>query len=96
MENYEYIGYLGSFFVTIILIPQIYHIYIIKDASSISTVSFILNIIASLLMLIYGYLIKKPPIILSNLMILIFSIIMILLKKYYSNNKNEENKILPN
>jgi uncharacterized protein with PQ loop repeat len=86
MENYDYIGYAGSFFVSINLIPQIYHIYIIKDASSISIVSYVLNIIASILLVAYGYLINKIPVIISNGMVFLFSIIMLLLKYIYKNN----------
>jgi uncharacterized protein with PQ loop repeat len=86
MENYDYIGYVGSFFVSINLIPQIYHIYIIKDATSISIISYILNINASILLVIYGYLIKKNPVMISNGMVLIFSIIMLVLKYIYKKN----------
>jgi uncharacterized protein with PQ loop repeat len=86
MENYDYIGYVGSFFVSINLIPQIYHIYIIKEATSISIISYILNINASILLVIYGYLIKKNPVMISNGMVLIFSIMMLVLKYIYKKN----------
>lgn len=86
MSNYDYIGYAGSFFVSINLIPQIYHIYIIKDSSSISIISYLLNISASTLLLTYGSLINKTPVIISNGMVFIFSIIMLILKYVYTNN----------
>ena len=66
MNNYyEYIGYVGAFFISINLIPQIVHIYIIKNADSISVTSIILGIISSVLMLTYGLFIYKIPIIIS-------------------------------
>ena len=85
MENYDYVGYAGSFFVSINLVPQIYHIYIVKDATSISVISYILNIIASILLIIYGCLINKIPVIISNGMVFIFCIIMLSLKCIYKN-----------
>ena len=42
-NNYDYIGYFCSFFISINLIPQIYHIYKIKNVKSISIISYILN-----------------------------------------------------
>jgi len=81
--DYDYIGYTGSLLISINLIPQIYHIYRIKNAKSISIISFIINVISSILMIIYGLLIQKIPIIISNSMVLIFSIIMLFLKYLY-------------
>lgn len=88
--NYDYIGYTGSLLISINLIPQLYHIYRIKNAQSISTISFILNIIASILMIIYGFLINKMPILISNGMVLIFSIIMLFLKYLYKDGEKEK------
>lgn len=90
--DYDYVGYIGSLLISINLIPQIYHIYKIKNAKSISVVSFILNIISSILMIIYGLLINKIPIIISNSMVFIFSIIMLFLKHLYK----EENENIYN
>jgi uncharacterized protein with PQ loop repeat len=72
----DYVGYLGSFFISINLIPQIYHIYKIKNVKSISIISYFLNIFSAILMIAYGILINKFPIIISNSMILIFSVII--------------------
>ena len=81
--NYDYIGYIGTFFISINLIPQIYHIYKIKDVKSISIISYIFNLISSVFMISYGYLIDKTPIIISNGMIFICSVIMLFLKYTY-------------
>ena len=85
MNNYyEYIGYVGAFFISINLIPQIVHIYKIKNADSISVTSIILGIISSVLMLTYGLFIYKIPIIISNSTIFIFYCIILFFKYLYS------------
>ena len=90
--NNDYVGYLGSFFISINLIPQIYHIYKIKNVISISIISYVLNAISSVLMLTYGLLINKIPIIISNTMVFIFSIVMLFLKYLYRvKNENDIN-----
>jgi MtN3 and saliva related transmembrane protein len=84
--NYEYIGYAGAFFISVNLIPQIFHIYKNKNADSISVTSIILGIISSILMLIYGFFIFKIPIIISNGAIILFYCIILFLKYLYSDN----------
>jgi len=84
--NYEYIGYCGAFFISIFLIPQIYHIYTIKNAETFSIYSIILNVIASFFMISYGICIEKYPIIITNGMVCIFYIIICYLKYIYKNN----------
>lgn len=76
MSNYEYIGYIGTFLISINLIPQIYHIYKIKNAESISMLSVILSILSACVMLIYGIFISQPPIVISNGMIFVFYFII--------------------
>ena len=82
--NYEYIGYVGAFFISINLIPQIVHIYKIKNADSISYTSIILGIIASIIMSIYGICILKIPIIISNSIIFLFYSVILIIKYLYS------------
>ena len=82
--NYEYIGYVGAFFISINLIPQIVHIYKIKNADSISYISIILGIIASIIMAIYGICILKIPIIISNSIIFLFYSVILIIKYLYS------------
>jgi len=85
-NEYEYIGYAGAFFISINLVPQIFHIYKNKNADSISVTSIILGIISSILMLIYGFFIFKIPIIISNGAIFLFYCIILFLKYLYSYN----------
>ena len=90
--NNDYVGYCGSFLISINLIPQIYHIYKIKNVKSISIISYFLNIFSAIFMIAYGVLINKFPIIISNSMILIFSVIMLFLKYLYKEeHENNEN-----
>ena len=86
--NNDYVGYCGSFLISINLIPQIYHIYKIKNVKSIS------NIFSAILMIAYGVLINKFPIIISNSMILIFSVIMLFLKYLYTEENENDNNIV--
>lgn len=69
---YDYIGYTGSFLISINLIPQVYHIYKIKNADSISTLSILLSLLSAIVMIIYGVCIYKIPIIISNSAIFLF------------------------
>jgi uncharacterized protein with PQ loop repeat len=91
-NNYEYIGYAGSFFISINLIPQIYHIQKIKSAEQISNLSIILGIIACVFMIAYGIFIQKIPIIISNSMILLFYSVIIYFKILF-NKINEQKEI---
>jgi uncharacterized protein with PQ loop repeat len=82
-NEYEYIGYIGAFFISINLIPQIFHIYKNKNAESISVISIALGLISSIIMFTYGVLINKIPIIISNGMIFLFYFIILFLKYLY-------------
>ena len=82
-NEYEYIGYIGAFFISINLIPQIFHIYKNKNAESISVISIALGLISSVIMFTYGILINKIPIIISNGMIFLFYFIILFLKYLY-------------
>jgi len=87
MYYYDIMGYMGSFFISTNLIPQIYHIYKIKNADSISTYSIFLGILAGSLMGTYGILINKLPVVISNVSVCIFYSIIIVMKYMYSNRK---------
>jgi uncharacterized protein with PQ loop repeat len=89
--NNEIIGYIGVFFISINLVPQLYYIYQKKDASSISSVSVMLGILSGIIMTIYGCLIHKIPIIISNCIIIFFYTCILILKKIYELNNNCNN-----
>lgn len=79
----DVVGYIGTFFISVNLAPQIYHIIQIKNAESISTVSVILGILSGVFMGTYGYLIDKTPIIISNIIVSSFYIVILALKTTY-------------
>jgi len=85
---YEYIGYTGSFLISINLIPQVYHIYKTKNADSISTVSILLSILSAIIMIVYGICIYKIPIIISNSAIFLFFCIIGYFKYTFSLQEN--------
>jgi uncharacterized protein with PQ loop repeat len=93
-NNYEYIGYTGSFLISINLIPQIYHIQKIKSAEQISNLSIFLSIIACVFMITYGVFIKKIPIIISNSMIFLFYSIILYFKIWFNKMKIPQEQIL--
>jgi uncharacterized protein with PQ loop repeat len=93
------IGLIGSFLIGINLIPQIIIIIKKKSGKNISYLTLYTNIIACILMLIYGYYKKIIPVLISNALILISLMFIIILKKYYGllnkkkNSTNIETKI---
>lgn len=78
------IGYVASVLITINLLPQILDVYKTKNAKAISLTTLLVNILASLLMTIYGLLIHRIPIVISNLAILIFCLILSYFKILYT------------
>ena len=81
--QYDIIGYIGVFFISTNLLPQIYHVYTIQNADSISNLSIVLGILSGMVMSTYGFLIEKTPIIISNLCILVFYTVLFSMKQYY-------------
>ena len=89
MENNDIVGYVGVFLISTNLLPQIYYIYTLKEANSISTVSIIQGFVSGCIMGTYGYLINKIPVIISNCCVSCFYFIILLLKYYYIYNPVE-------
>lgn len=76
-------GYIGSFLISINLIPQIIRTIQKKSSKNMSYITLVINLLACFLMLVYGYEKNLYPIIISNIIIGICSITLICLKKYY-------------
>jgi uncharacterized protein with PQ loop repeat len=76
-------GYIGSFLISINLIPQIVRIIQKKSSKNMSHITLLINLFACFFMLVYGYEKKLYPIIFSNIIIALCSITLICLKKYY-------------
>jgi MtN3 and saliva related transmembrane protein len=92
IKYYEIIGYIGVFFISINLVPQIYHIYKIKNSDAISYMFIIIGFFSSFFMGLYGILVEKNPIIISNTITFCFYCILLITKFYFKNHK-EENTI---
>ena len=80
------IGYIGSFLLSITFIPQLVHLYNIKDSSGISKIFVGINIIGTMCMLTYGIHDKLLPIILSNSVILFLSTVLSVMIIIYRKN----------
>lgn len=89
-EIADILGYIGSSLVSINLIPQIIVIIKNKSGKDVSYLTSLTNIIACVLMLVYGLNKKLIPVIICNSLILISSIIIFCLKKYYENIKSND------
>ncbi len=77
------IGYIGSFFISKNLIPQKSTIMKKKSGKNISYFTIVINIIASILMLVYSINKKLYPVIISNVVIFVSSFLILFLKKHY-------------
>ncbi len=84
-EIADILGYIGSSLVSINLIPQIIVIIKNKSGKDLSYLTSLTNVVASVLMLVYGINKKLIPVIICNSLILMSSIIILSLKKYYEN-----------
>ena len=86
---FEIFGYVGSFMLTILLIPQIYTIIRTKNVESISIIFLIFQVFTTIIWIIYGvglYLetgLSGLPVIISNCSLFINSTILLYLKKLY-------------
>jgi len=76
----DIIGYIGAFFISMMFVPQVYHIYKNKQVTGISYQTQFMSIIASIVMLIYGILLGSIPIIISNSCVMLCVLIIICLK----------------
>ena len=84
VDNIELLGYVAIVLVSLTLFPQIYTILKKKKADSVSYLTYIINILASGLLMIYALYQNLLPILIGNSMILINSVIIIFLKYKYS------------
>jgi uncharacterized protein with PQ loop repeat len=82
--DYNILAYIGIFIVSINLFPQIYLIIKTKNADSISYLTYLMNSISSVLLIIYAYNFKLIPILIGNSMIFSSSLVIIILKYKFS------------
>jgi len=87
-------GYIGSFLVSINLIPQIVKIIKNKSGNNVSFLTLLINIFASIFMLLYGFYKLLYPVIISNSLIFVSSFIILYFKNFYSlENSNNQIKL---
>lgn len=85
MES-DILGYVGGFFITITLIPQLMRTYKTKRAKDISPIFVVLALLTTLIYLSYGILINETPIIVANAVLLFQNFLLLYFKYAYRNN----------
>jgi MtN3 and saliva related transmembrane protein len=81
-------GYIATFFSFFIFIPQVIHVYKTKDTYAINKCYLNLEVISTLLKIIYAILIDEYPLIISNISVLA-SIILIYIQKLKENPRED-------
>ena len=86
MDNYYIysIGYLGSFFLTIMFIPQTYSVWKNKSYDCIQYIFLVNALFTSLCLGSYGLYYQKYPIVIGNTSVFVNTMILLYLK--YKNN----------
>lgn len=84
MDNqYDIFGYIGAGFLTLLMIPQVYHCFSNKTSTGL-TISFItLQFLTSIFFLIYGFFVFQLPILIANISTLIGTILLAIAKILY-------------
>ena len=80
-------GYVGSFFLSCLLLPQIKHILRTKDASGTTWGFLWIEYVICTNYIVYGFSINALPIIISNSIILLEASFVVFLKYKYKPNK---------
>ena len=80
----QIIGYTGGTLLNITFIPQIYRTYKTKQTDDISLVFMILQVITSVLYVVYAFLLDEQPLIISNIILLIELLSLLCGKILYS------------
>ena len=87
----QILGIIASILSSILFLPQLFHMIKLKSGKDVSYIFLFLQILSSILWIIYGYLIISFPLIFGDSIMLSITIIMSLIKYYYSINDNSEN-----
>lgn len=73
-------GYIGAGLLTILFMPQVYTTYKTKNVNGISYIFLIIEFLAALNFIIYGFLLKSFPIMIANFSAFICSILLLVAK----------------
>jgi len=82
-------GYIGAVLLTILFIPQVVTTYKTRNIDSLSYIFLILEFLASLNFIIYGFLIGSIPVIIANSSAFICSILLIVAKRNFKDQNND-------
>lgn len=88
-----YIGYIGCFFLSIFLIPQVLKTYNTKKTEGLSPLFICISMTANIFMLSYGILIEAYPVVISNGCILANNIMLLSLYLKYRDTRAGEDII---
>ena len=84
--NKDIFGFLGAFFLTVTLIPQLSHSYREKKMDDISKGFLGIQVLTCTCFLIYGILLQEIPLILANIIVLGQTFILIFFKLTFPSN----------
>lgn len=95
MDIANIIGYIAAIFLSVLFIPQVIKTYKSKDVKGLSLIFLILEVITSVLFIIYGFLIKAIPVIVANCAALFCNILLMVAKLTFSkvNNNSIDNTV---
>ena len=91
ISNADFIGYIGSFLLSILYFPQLRRVLVEKSTESLSLSFLVLACLVSVCFLIYGMMIERLPIIISNSIALIINLICL---GYYVIDKPQNDPIM--
>ena len=80
------LGYIGSGFLGVSLIPQVYKTYSTKNAENLSIIYIILQLITNVIFIVYGIYLHAVPIILCNGLVLSCSSLLFVSKYIFKKN----------
>lgn len=83
MNIVDLCGFVSSIIIVLMFIPEIYHVYKYKDAKAINYYFLHLNVISSVLALVYGITYNVAPMIINQSAMGIFALLMYYFKYKY-------------
>jgi len=86
MNIIDLCGIVSSVIIVVMFIPEIYHVYKHKDAKAINYSFLHLNVISSVLALVYGITYNVTPMIINQSAMGIFALIMYYFKHVYESS----------
>ena len=86
MNAIDVCGIVSSVIIVVMFIPEIYHVYKHKDAKAINYSFLHLNVISSVLALVYGITYNVTPMIINQSAMGIFALLMYYFKHVYESS----------